>query len=126
MDGDFAGAAASRQPHLRLRIGGDHRGVQVAEPVDLGAAQEPDLDAASLQVAAEQVGHRHGAQRTGDERGVADRQRQARGTGAEHAGLVNQLEVAVRPCGAPGCRQCWADRRRQTRCALPPARGQRR
>ena len=47
--GDLRRAAAAGQPHLRPRVVADHRAVQVAEAIDLRAAEEPDRDAAALQ-----------------------------------------------------------------------------
>ena len=52
----------------------DHRRVDVAEPVDLGRAEEADVDQAALEVVAEQLEHADDGGRAGDDRRVADRQ----------------------------------------------------
>ena len=64
------------------------------------APRKPDVDAAALEVQAEQVPHaRHGG-RPGHDRRVADGQRQAGRLGAEDAGLVDELELGRdRPLG---------------------------
>ncbi len=41
------------------RVVADDRRVDVAEAVDLGGAEEADVDASALEVVAEEVGHRH-------------------------------------------------------------------
>ena len=57
------------------------------------APEEPDVDQAALQVEAEQLEHAHDRRRAGDDRRVADRQRQPGRPGPEDAGLVDELEV---------------------------------
>ena len=76
--GDLRRAAAARQPHLRLVVGADDRGVEVGEAVDLGAAEEADGDAAALQPVAEHLHHRHGGERRLAQLAVADRTAAAR------------------------------------------------
>ena len=71
----------------------DDRRVDVAEPVDLRGTQEPDVDQPALEVVAEQLEHADDRGRAGDDGRVADRQRQAGRPGAEHAGLVDELEI---------------------------------
>ena len=95
VDGDLARAAAAGQPGLRVVVVADDRRVDVAEPVDLGGAQEPDVDEPALQVVAEQLEHADDGGRAGDDRRVADAQRQALRPRPEHAGLVDQLEVGA-------------------------------
>ena len=46
-----------RQPGLGRGVVADDRGVDVAEPVDLGRAQEAHVDEAALEVEAEQLEH---------------------------------------------------------------------
>ena len=70
--------------------------VDVAEPVDLGGAEEADVDQPALEVEREQLEHADDGGRAGDDRRVADAQRQARRPGAEDAGLVDELEVRAR------------------------------
>ena len=57
-DRDLRRAAAAGQPHLRLVVGADHRGVEIGEAVDLRAAEEADRDAPALQPVAEHLRHR--------------------------------------------------------------------
>ena len=73
--------------------GADDRGVDVAEPVDLGGAQEAHVDEAALEVEREQVehaGHRRG---TRDDGRVPDGQRQPGRPRPEDARFVDQLHV---------------------------------
>ena len=58
VDRDLARAARARQPRRRRVVVADDRRVDVAEPVDLRRAQEPDVDQAALQVEREQLEHR--------------------------------------------------------------------
>ena len=67
--------------------------VDVAEPVDLGGAEEADVDQAALQVVAEQLEHADDGRRAGHDRRVADGQRQPRRPRPEHARLVDHLEL---------------------------------
>ena len=76
-----------------LGVVADHGRVDVPEPVDLGGAQEPDVDQPALQVEAEQLVHAHDRRRAGDDRRVADAQRKPRRPSPEDAGLVDELEV---------------------------------
>ena len=94
--GDLRRAAAAGQPHLRLVVGADHRGVEVGEAVDLRAAEEADGDAPALQPVAEHLRHRDGGQRGVAQFAVADRQRQHVGLGGDGAGLVDQRDVRAR------------------------------
>ena len=52
--------------------GADDRRVDVAEAVDLGGAQEADVDQPALEVVAEQLEHAHDGRRAGHDRRVAD------------------------------------------------------
>jgi len=70
----------------------DHGAVDVAEAVDLGGAEEPDVDQAALQVEAEQLEHRDGRGGAGDDGGVADRERQSRRLRPEGARFVDELQ----------------------------------
>jgi hypothetical protein len=85
--------AGAGQARLRVVVVADHGRVDVAEPVDLGGAQEAHVDAAALEIQAEQVPHARNGRRPRDDRRVADRQRQAGRLGAEDAGLVDQLHL---------------------------------
>ena len=93
VDRDLAGAAGPRQSGRGVRVVADDRGVDVAEPIDLGRPQESDVDQAALQVVAEQLDHADHGGRAGHDRRVADRQRQSGRPGAEDAGFVDQLEL---------------------------------
>ena len=73
--------------------GADDGRVDVAEAVDLGGAEEADVDQATLQVEAEQLEHAHDRGRAGHDRRVADAQWQPLRPRPEDAGLVDQLEV---------------------------------
>ena len=77
---------------LGASVGADHGRVDVAEAVDLRAAQEADLDPAVLQQALEHVRHAADHERPGHQGRVADRDRQPLGLGADRAGLVDQQE----------------------------------
>ena len=57
------------------------------------APRKPDVDQPALQVEGEQLEHRHHGGRPGDDRGIADRERQAGRPRAEHPRLVDQLHV---------------------------------
>ena len=91
--GDLRRAAAAGQPHLRLVVGADHRGVEIGVFVDLRAAEKADLDAAALQPVAEHFRHRHRRQRGLAQFAVADRERQHVRLGGERAGFVDQRDV---------------------------------
>ena len=67
--------------------------VDVAEAIDLGGAEEPDVDEPALEVVAEQLEHADDRGSAGDDRRVADREREAGRPGAEDARLVDELEV---------------------------------
>ncbi len=91
--GDFRRAAGSRQAHLGLAVVADHGGVDVAEAVDLGRAEEADVDPSALQPVAEDLaGGDHGIGGLG-QLAVADGQRQDAGLGADRPGLVDQHDV---------------------------------
>src|ERR671910_1461152 len=93
VDRDLACTAGAGEPYLRTLVGADHRRVQVAEAVDLRAAEERDVDQPGLQVEREELEHRgHGGGNRGERR-IADRQRQPPGPRPEHAGLVDELEL---------------------------------
>ena len=98
--GDLRRAAGSWQARLRVGVVADHRAVEVAETVDLGGAQEADVDAAALQPVGEDL--RQTARRRW-------RSRQAR---------HRRSTAAARPAA---CRSC-----RTRRSARPPAHGVRR
>ena len=125
VDRDLARAAAARQARRRRGVVADDGRVDVPEPVDLGGAQEPDVDQPALQVEAEQLVHAHDRRRAGDDRRVADAQRQPRRPGPEDARLVHQLEVRRhRPLGEVDRDVRQPDARRSRR-AGPPARARR-
>ena len=119
-------AATARQPDLRPRVVADDRAVEIAEPIDLGAAEKPDRDAPTLQPIAEHLGHRHGRQRRFAELTIPDRQRQDGRLRFDRPGLVHESQPR-RMCQASEV----ARRRRQpnpdkTHIVVAPARGQRR
>ena len=120
---DLRGAPRPRQPDVGLVVLADHRGVDVAEAVDLGAGEEPHVDPAGLQPVVEDLGHADHRQRGVGEDAVADRQRQLLGPRVQRAGLVDQHEVrcvqAARQVGRGG-REPDADEAR-----LPVAQGAR-
>ena len=64
------------QPRLGVRVVADHRAVEVAEPVDLRRAEEAGIDAAGLQLVAEDLRQRHHAVGSFGQLAIADRQRQ--------------------------------------------------
>ena len=57
VDGDLAGATGAGQAGRRMVVVADDGGVDVAEAVDLGGAQEADVDEAALEVVAEELEH---------------------------------------------------------------------
>ena len=89
--GDLRRAARAGQPHLGVTvIPADHGGVDVAELVDLGGAEEADVDAAGLQPVVEDLRDAdHRVRRLG-QHAVADGQRQPVRLGADRARLVDQ------------------------------------
>ena len=93
VDGDLAGAARAGQPGPRRRVVADDGRVDVAEAVDLGGAQEAHVDAPTLQVVAEEVGHGHHGQGAGDDGRIADGERQPGRLGTVGAGLVDELQL---------------------------------
>jgi hypothetical protein len=93
IDRDLARAAGARQSRRRVVVRADDRGVDVAEPVDLGGAQEADVDEAALQVVAEQLEHADDRGRAGDDGRIADGQGQSGRPRPEHPGFVDQLEI---------------------------------
>src|SRR6185436_6631552 len=92
VDGDLAGATAPGQARPRPLVRPDHRRVDVAESVDLGGSQEPDVDQATLEVVAEQLEHADDRGRAGDDRRIADAEWQALWPRPEDASLIDQLE----------------------------------
>ncbi len=101
---DLRGAAAARQPDLRLLVAADHGRVDVAAPIDLGAAEEAHLDLPVLQEELEDVGHRADHERAGHQRRVADRDRQPLRHRPHRARLVDQHQVRRTAARGPGCR----------------------
>ncbi|MND59681.1 hypothetical protein D3C80_508840 [compost metagenome] len=94
--GDLRGAAGTRQAHFRVVVVTDHGGVDVAEAVHLGGAEEADVDAATLQPVAEDLaGGHHGVGGLG-QLAVTDGQRQHGRLGADGAGFVDQHHVRGR------------------------------
>ena len=59
-----------------MAVVADDRRVDVAEPVELGAAEEADVDAPGLQPVGEDLGHAHDGVGGLGQLAVADRQRQ--------------------------------------------------
>ena len=72
--------------------GSDHGGVDVAEAIELGGAEEAHGDPAALQPVAEELRHRDRRQRRRAQLAVADRQRQHGGPRADRARLVDQRD----------------------------------
>ncbi len=93
VDRDLARAPGPGQTHRRLGVVPDHRGVQVAEPVDLGPTEERHVDQPRLQVEREQLEHARDRGGPARQRRIADRQREPLRTGPEHPGLVDELQV---------------------------------
>jgi hypothetical protein len=91
--GDLGRAAGARQPHLRVVVVvADDGRVDVREAVDLGGAEEADVDAARLHPVVEDLGDAdHGVGGLGQD-AVADRHRQPRRLGADRARLIDQHE----------------------------------
>ena len=107
---DLGGAAGAGESHLRLGVVTDDGRVDVGEAVDLGAAEEPDVDAARLQPVVEHLRHADHAVGGVGQLAVADRQRQALRLGAERARLVHEHEVrGVGAAGQVGRRRGQAD-----------------
>ena len=100
MNRDLRGTSAPGQSHRRVIVAADHRGVDVAVPIDLGTAQEADFDPAVLEEKLEDVGHAADHQRAGHQGGVADGDGQPLGLGPDGAGLIDQHQA--RRVGRPG------------------------
>ena len=126
--GDLRGAAGAGQPHAS---GGgsraDHRGVDVAEPVELGGAEEADVDAAGLQPVVEDLRHAdHGVGGLG-QLAVPDGQwRHGRAWRRSCRTRRSSTRSAVVQCGGPGWPRRWAARCRRSRRSGRPAPGPRR
>src|SRR5438309_7725230 len=93
VDRNLAGAATPREAGRRVGVVPDDGRVDVPEPIDLGRAQEPDVDQPALEVEREQLEHARRRGRAGDDRRVADAQREARRPGAEYTRFIHELEV---------------------------------
>ncbi|MNM47598.1 hypothetical protein D3C81_585700 [compost metagenome] len=91
--GDFRCATGTRQAGFRGVVVTDHSRVDVAEAVDLGGAEEADVDAPTLQPVAEDLAGRHHGVSGFGQLAVADRQRQHAWLGADRAGFVDQHHV---------------------------------
>ena len=87
---DLRRATGSGQPGVRGGVLADHGGVDVAEPVELGGAEEPDVDPAALQPVREDLGHRDDGIGGLGELAVADRERQAGRLRTDAARLVDE------------------------------------
>ena len=97
---DLRRAAGAGQAHLGRVVVADHRGVDVAEAVDLRGAEEADVDPPAADPVVEHLRHRDQVLRAGGEVVVADRQRQALRARPDGAGLVD--EHAAGRVQAPG------------------------
>ena len=96
----------------------DHGRVDVAEPVELGGAEEPDVDAPGLQPVGEDLGHAdHGVGGLG-QLAVADRQRQPGRLRADAARTRRSARSPGRAAAGPGWRRSTAGRC-PTKQALP-------
>src|SRR5450830_321983 len=94
--GDFRGATGTGQADLGRKIVADHRGVDIAETVDLGRAEKTDINAPALQPVAEDLTGRHHGVGGFSQFAVANGQRQHTGLGANRARLVDQYHVRRR------------------------------
>ena len=120
--GDLRCPAGAGQADLRRRVVADHRRVDVGEAVDLGAAEEADVDAAGLQPVVEDLRHAdHAVGRVG-ELAVADRQRQATPAWSRACRTRRRAPGSGRgsagrgwpPCSAGRCRRSTPRRRAGT------------
>src|SRR5690349_5817190 len=73
--GNLGCAPAAGETNPRSRIVSDHRAIQIAEPVDLSAAEKTESDPSALQPITEHLGNRHRGQRGLAQFAVADRER---------------------------------------------------
>ena len=125
--GDLRRPAGAGQAHLRVVVvAADHGRVDVGVAVDLGGAEEADVDPAGLDPVVEHLGHADDRVGGLAEHAVADRERQPRRLGADRARLVDQHEVRrVRAAGEvrAGARQADAD---EARVDVASARARRR
>ena len=93
MHRDLDRATRPGESHHGPLVRPDHGRVDVAVAIDLGATQKTDLDPAVLQKQLKHIRHAAHHERTGDQRRVADRHRQARGASPHGARLVDEDEV---------------------------------
>src|SRR5690606_11018858 len=70
--GDLGGSATARQAGFRMAVVADHRGVDVAEAVELGGAEKADRDPPALQPVAEHFRDGNRGDRRVAENAVAD------------------------------------------------------
>nr|WP_228546367.1 hypothetical protein [Halegenticoccus tardaugens] len=97
---NFAGASAAGKPHFRIIVVPDDRGIDVAVPVDLRAAEEADVNPAGLKIVAEPLSHRHDALGVRREYWVADGEGKLGRVRINGPRLVDHLEVrCVGPLG---------------------------
>ena len=88
--GNFRRATGAWQAYLGLVIVTNHRGIDVAELVDLRSAEEADVNAPTLQPVTENLAGRHYGVSGFGQLAVTDGQWQHSRFGADGAGLVNQ------------------------------------
>jgi hypothetical protein len=93
VDRDLARAARPGQTDLRVRIVADHRGVEVAEAVDLRAPEERDVDQTGLEVEGEQLVHRRDGGGARDQGRIPDRKRQTLRSRTVGPRLVDELQL---------------------------------
>ena len=124
--GDLRGAAGARQPDRRARVVADHRGVDVAEPVDLRRAEEADVDPARLEPVVEHLRHADDGVRGVGQLAVADRQRQPVRLGADACRTRRSARGRALRCGGPGSPRAGQPDADEAARARPPAPARRR
>ena len=99
--GDLLRAAGAGQAHFGVYVvTADDGGVDVAEAVNLRAAQEAHVHVAALEVQGEDIVHADHRKRPADQRRVADGERQARRFRPDDTRFVDHDQVGgVRPLG---------------------------
>ncbi len=121
---DFGRAAGPWQPHFRLVVGTDHRGVDIGEAIDLRGAEKADVDAPALQPVTEHFRHRHHGIGGRRELAIPDRKRQHVRLGADGAGFVDQHDLGrVRQSCEVGRSARQPDADKADHAALQQARG---
>src|SRR5918995_994637 len=87
---DLRRASTSGQTDNGVAVVSDDGGVDVPVAVDLGAAQQADLNPSILKEALKDISHAADHEGSGDQRGITDRNWEALGDGSHGARLVDQ------------------------------------